>query len=165
MITRVLAYIDRGVELFIAIIFLLMVFAGGLQVFNRFVLNQSLSWSEELQIYSHIWLIFLTIPVAYNRGAHIGMMILFDKLSPRAQLILSVITDILWLALATAILLYTDAIMAVAKKQYSAGLGLRMDRIYFGMMISASYLALIAVRKLSRRLAIIIPGERIKGLC
>ncbi len=165
MIKRSLAYIDRGVELFIAIIFLLMVFAGGLQVFNRFVLNQSLSWSEELQIYSHIWLIFLTIPVAYNRGSHIGMMILFDKLSSRAQLILSVITDILWLALATAILLYTDAIMAVAKNQYSAGLGLRMDRIYFGMMISASYLALIAVRKLSRHLAIIIPGERVKGLC
>lgn len=165
MIKRSLAYIDRGVELLIAIIFLLMVFAGGLQVFNRFVLNQSLSWSEELQIYSHIWLIFLTIPVAYNRGAHIGMMILFDKLSPRAQLILSVITDMLWLALAGALLFYTDVILAVAKNQYSAGLGLRMDRIYFGMMISASYLALIAVRKLSRRLAIIIPGERVKGLC
>ncbi|UCH61780.1 MAG: TRAP transporter small permease [Fidelibacterota bacterium] len=159
MIKRVLAHIDRGMELFIAVIFLLMVLAGGLQVFNRFVLNQSLSWSEELQIYSHIWLIFLTIPVAYNRGSHIGMMILFDKLNPRAQLILSVITDILWLVLATTILLYTDAIMAVAKNQYSAGLGLRMDRIYFGMMISASYLALITVRKLSSRIAMIIPGD------
>ncbi len=165
MIKRSLAYIDRGVELLIAIIFLLMVLTGGLQVFNRFVLNQSLSWSEELQIYSHIWLIFLTIPVAYNRGAHIGMMILFDKLPPRAQLILSVITDMLWLTLAGALLFYTDVILAVAKNQYSAGLGLRMDRIYFGMMISASYLALIAVRKLSRHLAIIIPGERVKGLC
>ncbi len=165
MIKRSLAYIDRGMELLIAIIFLLMVLTGGLQVFNRFVLNQSLSWSEELQIYSHIWLIFLTIPVAYNRGAHIGMMILFNKFPPVVQLILSVITDMLWLALAGALLLYTNVILAVAKNQYSAGLGLRMDRIYFGMMIGASYLALIAVRKLSRHLATIIPGERVKGLC
>lgn len=165
MIKKLFVYIDRSVELFIAIIFLLMVLAGGLQVFNRFVLNQSLSWSEELQIYGHIWLIFLTIPVAYNRGAHIGMMILFNKFPPRAQLILSVITDMLWLVLAGVILLYTDVIMEVAKNQYSAGLGLRMDRVYLGLMISAGYLGLIAVRKLSRQLAIVIPDLRINGLC
>ena len=165
MIKKLFVHIDRSVELFIAIIFLLMVLAGGLQVFNRFVLNQSLSWSEEFQIYAHIWLIFLTIPVAYNRGAHIGMMILFNKFPLRAQLILSVITDMLWLALAGAILLYTDVILAVAKNQYSAGLGLRMDRVYLGLMLSAGYLGLVAVRRLSRYFPRSIPGEGASAPC
>jgi TRAP-type C4-dicarboxylate transport system permease small subunit len=54
---RVFVRIDRAVELLVAVIFAIMCVIGLLQVFNRFVLNASLSWSEEAQIFGHIWIV------------------------------------------------------------------------------------------------------------
>ena len=66
---RLFAWVDRGVEYAVAAIFAAMCAVGLLQVFNRFVLNRSLSWSEEFQIYCHVWIVFLAIPIAYRHGA------------------------------------------------------------------------------------------------
>ena len=68
-----LRWIDRGAEYGVAAIFAAMCAVGLLQVFNRFVLNRSLSWSEEFQIYCHVWIVFLAIPIAYRRGAHLSV--------------------------------------------------------------------------------------------
>ena len=65
---KVFAWIDRGVEYAVAVFFAAMCAVGLLQVFNRFVLNKSLSWSEEFQIFCHVWIVFLAIPIAYRRG-------------------------------------------------------------------------------------------------
>lgn len=145
---KVFSYLDRSIEFMIFIIFVLMVIVGGLQVFNRFVLNQSLSWSEEFQKFAHIWLIFFTIPVGYNRGSHIGMNILVGRFSPKIQQTLILISDLLWLGLAGAIVSYTTVIMRVAKNQTSPGLGVRMDLVYLSLAVGGTYLAIVALRKI-----------------
>lgn len=151
MLKKALSYLDRTVELCIFAIFVAMVIVGGMQVFNRFVLNQSLSWSEEFQKFSHIWLIFFTIPVGYNRGSHIGMNMLVGKFSENIQKLIILITDVLWLGLAAAIVTYTNVIMRVARRQTSPGLGIRMDLVYLGLMLGGIYLAIVAIRKISGR--------------
>jgi TRAP-type C4-dicarboxylate transport system permease small subunit len=148
MLQKALSCLDRFFEIAIFLIFLVIGVVGGLQVFNRFVLNQSISWSEEMQIYGHIWLIFLTIPVAYNRGSHIGMNILTSKFSIKTQEILSLVTDFMWLGLAGAVVYYATVIMKVAKNQTSPGLGLRMDFMYLSLVIGGAYLGLLALRKI-----------------
>jgi TRAP-type C4-dicarboxylate transport system permease small subunit len=140
--------LDRLIEWFIALLFGAMVLVGGLQVFNRFVINQSLSWGEEFQRYAHIWVIFLAIPVAYNRGAHIGMRVLFDKLPGRLQKAFSVLFDLIWLLLAVAIVRYSFDLLRIASNQISAGLGIAMSWIYAGQLIGGFYLCVVAVRKL-----------------
>ena len=62
--------IDRAVEWLVAAIFALIVGISLLQVFHRFALNSSLSWSEEAQIFGHIWIVFIGIPVAYRSEEH-----------------------------------------------------------------------------------------------
>ena len=62
--------VDRRRRTFVAAIFGADGPVGFLQVFSRFVLNRTPSWSEEIQIFGHIWLVFLAIPIAYRRGAH-----------------------------------------------------------------------------------------------
>ena len=79
--------LDEVIKYAIVIVFLVMVITGLAQVFNRYMLNQSLSWGEELQKFSHIWLIFLTIPVAYRNRAHLGMNLLYRKMSRRSKII------------------------------------------------------------------------------
>ena len=94
---RILAWIDRGVEYGVAAIFASMCVVGLLQVFNRFVLNKSLSWSEEFQIFCHIWIVFLAIAIAYRRGAHLSVESFSSMLPPRARRVFDFLIELLWI--------------------------------------------------------------------
>jgi TRAP-type C4-dicarboxylate transport system permease small subunit len=146
MFDKALAAVNCVFEALIFVLFVLIVIVGGLQVFNRFVLNQSLSWSEEFMVYAHIWLIFLAIPVAYARGSHIGMNLFTTGLSPGIQALFACAIDLMWLVLASVIVFYTTVVMDVASNQTSPALGLRMDRAYLGLVVGGSYLAILAFR-------------------
>jgi TRAP-type C4-dicarboxylate transport system permease small subunit len=152
MTDKPVKYLDKGMEMLVIFIFILMVIVGGMQVFNRFVLNQSLSWSEEFQKFAHIWIVFLTIPIGYARGSHIGMDMLITRFPAKVQRLLSVFTDILWLGFALSLTVHTYRIMQVAKNQTSPGIGLRMDWVYFGLVAGGVYLCIMVLRKLYLRL-------------
>lgn len=140
--------IDRTMEFALFLIFLAFSIVGGLQVFNRFALGLPLSWSEEFQKFGHIWMVFLAIPIAYRHGAHIGMDVILNKLPHSMRRFVMLMIELMWLALAAAIGIYTLRVMEVAKFQESPGLGWRMDYVYSGLVIGAAYLALIAIRRL-----------------
>ena len=144
--------LDRAVEWLIALLVATMVIAGFLQIANRFVFNISLSWSEELQRYLNIWIVFLAVPVGYRRGAHLGMNMLFQKLPPAPQSALLLLQELLWLVLAVAIAWFATRIMVVAQNQTSSSLGVTMDKVYLAQVIGGAYLALIALRRIVTRL-------------
>lgn len=52
-----------------------------LQVFCRYILNYSLFWSEELARLQLVWLTFLGATVAYRRGMHPSVDVLFRRIS------------------------------------------------------------------------------------
>ena len=139
--------VDRTVEYALFLIFLAFTLVGGLQVFNRFVLGLPLSWSEEFQKFGHIWMVMLAIPVAYRRGAHLGMDMVLRRLPKGLQRSVGLLTEVLWFVLAVAICRYTLVIMQVAKSQDSPGLGIPMDRVYFGLVVGSVYLAFVALRR------------------
>ena len=144
--------VDRLVETMIIVLVVGMVLAGGAQVFNRFVLNRSLSWSEEFQRYAHIWVVYLAIPVAYRRGMHIGMDILKERFPKRVQVVLSYVNHLLWITLGSSIILFSQRILQVTARQRSPGMGLQMNYVYLGLVIGASYLVIVAIRKLVTQL-------------
>ena len=133
-------------------VFAAITLMGGLQVFSRFILNRPLNWSEELQIYGHIWMIFLTIPIAYNRGSHILMTMLLDRLPARAQKTVAVAVDVLWLWLGISIVIYTMRLVRVATFQRSPALEVPMSYVYGGMVVGGAYMVLVALRKLAGHL-------------
>ena len=55
------------------------------QVVARYVVNHSLFWSEELARYLLVWLTFLGASVAYHRGMHPGVDVVFSRLPFRWQ--------------------------------------------------------------------------------
>ena len=163
MLDRLLAAMNRIFEGLIAVLFFAIVIVGGLQVFNRFVLNQSLSWSEEFMVYANVWMVFLAIPVAYSRGFHIGMNLFVKGLSARAQSALALVVDLLWLVLATAIVVYTFVVMGVASNQTSPAMGLRIDRVYLSLVVGWSYVALLALRKVAGAVLFLRSGQATEG--
>lgn len=61
------------------------------QVFARYVLNDSLIWAEELCRYLLIWITFLFIGIAFQRGEFIAVDVLPNKLTPRGRFVLKLL--------------------------------------------------------------------------
>jgi TRAP-type C4-dicarboxylate transport system permease small subunit len=142
-------WIDRGVEWAVIVLFMIIALVGGLQVFFRYVLNLPLAWSEGVQIYGHIWIVFLTVPITYNRGAHIVTTMIFDRFPPRLRKTLAVTVDLVWLWLGASIFFYATRLVRVAAFQMSPSLGIPMSYVYLGMLAGAAYLVLVALRKIA----------------
>lgn len=147
---KVFAWIDRGVEYGVAAIFAAMCAVGLLQVFNRFVLNRSLSWSEEFQIFCHVWIVFLAIPIAYRRGAHLAMESFSSMLPPRARRVFDFLIELLWIWFALALAWLSWRVSEVAKLQSSPGLELPMNYVYYSMVVGGVYLLFVVLRKILR---------------
>ena len=146
--SRALDALDRGAEWLVAAIFAVIVCIALLQVFHRFALNSSLSWSEEAQIFGHIWIVFLGIPIAYRRGAHLYIETFCDMLPalPRAAFNLAV--ELTWAAFAVSLMILGFMVARVAHLQESPGLELPMSYPYAGMVVGGAYLLLVAGRRI-----------------
>ena len=147
---RVFAWVDRGVEIAVAGIFAAMCAVGLLQVFNRFVLNRSLSWSEEFQIFAHVWIVFLAIPIAYRRGAHLAVESFSGMLPPRSRRVFDLFVELLWIWFAVALAWLAWRVSEVAKLQSSPGLDLPMNYVYYSMVAGGAYLFFVVIRKIFR---------------
>ena len=80
IIERLSLGVNRIIEYLLAVLGLLMALIVGAQVFARYVLNHSLFWSEELARFLLIWLTFLGAGVAYRRGAHASIEVIYQRL-------------------------------------------------------------------------------------
>jgi TRAP-type C4-dicarboxylate transport system permease small subunit len=52
---------------------IVLVIAIAAEVFARYVMNSSLSWSEEFGRILFVWVIFLGTSIGFKRGAHMGL--------------------------------------------------------------------------------------------
>jgi len=145
---RAFAALDRGVEILVAAIFAAMCVVGLLQVFNRFVLNKSLSWSEEFQIYCHVWIVFLAIPIAYRHGAHLSVDSLRKLFPRRLGAVFDLFIELLWIWFAVALTWLSYRVSEVAKLQGSPGLEIPMSYPYYGMVLGGAYLLLVVLRRI-----------------
>jgi TRAP-type transport system small permease protein len=153
------AAVDRAIELIVAAIFAGMVIVGSWQVFSRFVLNVTPSWSEEIQIFGHIWLVFLAIPIAYRRGAHITVEAIRRVLAPWMNKALDLLIELLWVGFAVATAYYSYRVSLVTGNSVSPGLEMPMSYPYYGMILGSLYLLLVVLRRFAGELPPPSPEE------
>lgn len=95
--SSILKVIDRFNKILIYIVGILLIVMTvviALQVFSRFVLSDSLEWSEELARYLMIWLVFLAAALALRRKQLIGVEAINERLSFKAKRVLKTIVHI-----------------------------------------------------------------------
>lgn len=100
MLRFVLGHAYRNFEqYFCAFLMTLVVFCLGAQVFFRFVLNASLTWSEELSRFAFIWLVYMGAVLGARERIHIRVTA-FHRLVPlAARGWLIPVADLLWVAI------------------------------------------------------------------
>ena len=149
---RLFDAIDRAAELLVAAFLAVILLIALIQVGNRFVINSSLSWSEEAQIFGHIWIVFLGIPIALRRNSHLYIETYCDKLPARARLVFDVCVELLWGAFGVSLAVLGWMVASVAHMQESPGLEIPMSWPYGAMVVGGAYLTLVAARRLIEKL-------------
>ena len=167
LLDQSVAYANRAGKGAIIVCFSLMLVTGAIQVCSRKLLGVSLSWTEELQIYAHIWLVFIAIPLAYDRGRHIRIDILSQKFAPKLRRISACFIDLLWIAIGLALIhlsvFYETAVgktfLQLAAGNKSAGMGLPYSVLYACLVVSGAYQCLVGLRNLARNFSILANEE------
>ncbi len=106
LLDRLSRSINRGVEYLLFVFGLSMSAIVAAQVFSRYVLNNSLFWSEELARFLLVWLTFLGASAAYCRKAHPGVDFLYARVAPALQRIFTVVTHLASLTLFAVMIVY-----------------------------------------------------------
>lgn len=155
-------YVGYGCSL----LFGVMVVVSLAQVFFRYVLNDSLTWSEELARYLFVWVSFLGAAIALHRKMHIAVDILTSIVSERARRIMLLITQVAVLFLLVVLIGYGMRITLLTWNTPSAALRIPMGLVYLAIPTGAFCMLVILICQFLDRTTAsqdAAPGEKEEG--
>lgn len=120
-----------------------------LQVIYRYVLADSLSFSEELARYMFVWSVALGSAVALRSRAHIGVELLVERLPPRFAKPAKLLAGALNLLFFGMLIRYGIEMVAATMDQESAALSLPMGYVYLAVPVSGVVLFLCEMANLA----------------
>ncbi len=148
--TKAIKWLDHNLEEFLLTLLLLaMVLIMGLQVFSRFVLKASLSWTEELTRYMFIWAGFLSVSYCSKRCISIKIEQFVARFSRRTKAVIKLVNHTIELAFFFYMIPFAWSYMmsAVESGQVSPALGIPM---YFVQAAPFVSFVLVAFRIIQR---------------
>ncbi len=121
-----------------------MIVVTTLQIVFR-VAFDAISWSEELARYLLVWTTFLGATLAYQRGSHIAVTVLVDRLPRPGRRLARVLAHAAALAFFVVVLAVGVRYMALQGFQVSASLRVPMPWVYAVIPGSAAVMGLYAL--------------------
>lgn len=104
---KVLRWLDDNFEKYILFVLsAIMVSVIFIQVFMRYVMSNSLSWSEELARYCFIWLIYIGISYAVKHHRHIKVDAALILFKDKTKIYFSLISNFLFLVFCVYVVFY-----------------------------------------------------------
>lgn len=155
-----LKFLDKHLEESLLVILLsMMSLLIGAQVFMRYVMHDSLTWSEELARYCFIWATYLGVSCAVKHKAHICVEALTVKLPLTLRHYATIFSHVLFIVFAVMVMkegyALTSKVFAFGQK--SSAMGLPMGYVYlaptvgFGLVIirllQSIYQEILSMRK------------------
>ena len=120
----------------------------GWQVFGRFVLASSPSWTEQASLILMIWYVMFAAAAGVHEGYHIRIALLEERLGDRAAPIRRVVAAIV-LLLGLVLLVYGGQLTWLVRGNVVPSLGISRSVAYVPMPISGLLMALFALPQIS----------------
>lgn len=125
----------------------LMTLIIGIQVFGRFVLNSSPSWSEQAALTLMIWFVTLAAAAGVRDGFHIRIVALENAVSPTMKRVLRVMADVVVALCGLAMLIWGGDLVQRTWGHTIPSLGLPRGLAYAGLPISGAFIVLFALER------------------
>lgn len=146
---KVLKWLDANLEKWAMFLLLAaMVVIMGVQVFCRFVLNDSLTWSEELTRFLFIWSTFLSIGFCIRDGISLKIDTLITLFPKRIQALIRLLGNAAMLAFFIYLLpaAWEFAYTSVQNGQTSAACGIPMYYVQGSLLVGFALASVRAVQ-------------------
>ena len=150
ILNRIVLFLCRYATIFLLTAIVIVTAAG---VFWRYVLNDALSWSEEVGKYLMVWMTFTGAPIALKHGQHVGIEILPHAVSPRIrQFILSFIYIIIIFVL-VFLFYFACRLTWNAAPQIAETFDMSLAFVYAALPIGIAFMFTVALEFLFRTIA------------
>jgi TRAP-type C4-dicarboxylate transport system permease small subunit len=128
---------EKFEEAVMAAFLLIMVLASGAQVFMRYVMRNSLSWSEELTRYLFVWTAFMAIGYCYRKGSSLRIDALVNILPSKTRKIFEIIVSLITLALFILLVMASKNTMMsrATQMQVSPAMHMPMSWLYASTVV------------------------------
>jgi TRAP-type C4-dicarboxylate transport system permease small subunit len=123
------------------------------QVFMRYVVNASPSWTEGASIMIMSWFIFLGAAVGVREKFHMGFDVLLYALPPSAKPVLRSISDIAIFAFGFGMIWYGGELAIRGANVRIPVLGLPQTFTYLPIVVSGVLMCLFVLERMALRLA------------
>jgi TRAP-type C4-dicarboxylate transport system permease small subunit len=111
-----------------------------IQVIFRYVLQDSISWSEELTRYMLVWVVFLASGYVLNKGGHANIDLLLNLFPQTMRTIVERSSLLLIVCFSCLIIRYGFILMRFGQRQVSSALGIPMNYVYLAIPIGGGLL-------------------------
>lgn len=133
--------ITKVLKILIITVFLALIISCVLQVFTRFILNSSLSWTEELARYSFIWANLLGAALCTKSKSNATVSVVTENISNKNRKKLSLIINILTILIGAILIVFGSKVAWAVRTQLSPALRISMAFVYmaapiFGALIT-----------------------------
>lgn len=117
-------------------------------VFFRYVLNNSLVWTEEIAKFAMVWLAFIGSPVAMERGGHVAIEIISSRAKGWFRLFLIFLIQVTIITSLTLLLWKGVALAVKAIPQHSTAVRwLSMIWVYLSVPVGALLMLPVTFRR------------------
>lgn len=147
---KILDIVDRIIGVMMIVLISLMLIIGSAQVFCRYALHSSLSWSEELMRYLYVWIVMVGINLGIRHKSLAAITSLSDTIAKRsaaAGRVMAVVCFAIQL-FACVMLFWSGLQFTLANKQISPALRINMSVIYAALPVGGGMSVIYTVNEI-----------------
>lgn len=129
------------------------------QVFGRFILNSSPSWSEQAALTLMIWFVTLAAAVGVREGFHIRITAVEDAVGPGLRKAMRILAELVVGAIGVAMLYWGGELVVRTWGHVIPSLGLSRGFAYLGLPLAGGLIALFTLERILKELTGTGSGE------
>ena len=149
-LVRLCDVVEKSIKVLMAALIVAMVALIASQVGFRYVLNEPLSWTEEVARHLMIWAGLLGAAVAYRHKGHLGMDILVMHLGKPMQRVVEVVLQLLSLGFFGILVIHGIPLVERTMGQLSSAIRIPMGYIYASIPFGSALILLFAMERFVR---------------
>jgi len=142
IVDKAIAGLEKAIDWIVTIIIALMVANITAGVFCRYVLGNSLVWTEELSRYLMVWAGMLGAGLAMADGSHVGIDLVVNKCPPALAQVLRIIAKIIIQIFLTIVMIKSFAYLETLKIQKSSAMEMPMVIPYLSVTAGAIFMSI-----------------------
>jgi TRAP-type C4-dicarboxylate transport system permease small subunit len=153
-------HIARTAKYLAGLLLALMVVMILAQVFFRYALNDSLTWTEELSKFAMVWIACLVSPYAYREHLNVSIEMFHDALPALPKRIAEIIITLLVMLISAIFFMQSMSFVAGGTTITAASVPIKLWIFYLCMPFAFGSLFLVGIERLIQQLtAPLIPYQ------